>query len=167
MPRLRFLLDYYTIKRAERYADPGIHSTNAWRRTITGARVMFMSFLPFFVLILIARIVEGPVYHDRGDTTNLDLLAVVYPVGTIMFGAILGLGDPLLRRRITAIPLGIVAILPWVAAMGACLDRGHQKAARATAHDRHRHRHGPHHRPGEEETTGRPSRSLDAAPPRS
>src|SRR3982750_2555475 len=96
------------------------------RRAAAGALIFGGIFGVFTLLLLLLLLLNGPEYESRHHVLmRLDLLAVLYPLGAATAGAIMGALLPLTRTRPGAIAAGILALAPWSAAIGLCMDRGY------------------------------------------
>lgn len=89
-----------------------------WSRAATMAFGVGAMFGIFDILILIAIVLGGRYQRCSKSSHELCdyvLLLVTYPLGAGIMGAILGALNPLCRRLWLAIPVGIVAAVPWFA----------------------------------------------------
>ena len=84
-------------------------------------------FVPFTVLIFAMWIFGGPEQRVRGALVRVDLLLLLYPLGAILTGAILGVLEPFVgRSRWRAALTGAVAVLPWFAGIALTTDHGYR-----------------------------------------
>ena len=56
---------------------------------------------------------------------RVDLLTLLYPLGAVIAGALLCILLPYGRGRIGGALLGAISLLPWIAAIAWCMDRGY------------------------------------------
>jgi hypothetical protein len=93
-----------------------------------GATLFLRHFGIFTLLILGMWLFGGAEIHLQRGTTSLraDLLSFLYPLGAATTGALFGLLQPLGdRSRPAAMATGVVAIVPWMAAIGLTMDHGY------------------------------------------
>ena len=84
-------------------------------------------FVPFTILIFAMWIFGGPEQRVRGALVRVDLLLLLYPLGAIVTGAILGVLEPFVgRSRWRAALTGAVAVLPWLAGIALTTDHGYR-----------------------------------------
>jgi hypothetical protein len=108
-----------------RYLDGDRPDAPVRVRLATGAAVgaVFCVFVPLLLLMWALGGREVSLRH--GILLRVDLLAVLYPLGAIVSGALLFALTALTRTRLLGALLGAVAILPWVAGIVICFDRGY------------------------------------------
>ena len=96
---------------------------SAWRRVRNTA--LFCLVLPgvFSILIWAAYLLGGRIQRDHyGVTTDLLVLSIAYPLGSVLMGTVLGLGMPLMRNFMSSSIVGIVAIAPLMIGIGLSMD---------------------------------------------
>jgi hypothetical protein len=77
----------------------------------------------FSVLIWAAYLLGGRIQRDNsGVTTDLLVLSIAYPVGSLLMGTVLGLGVPLMRNFASSSIVGILAIAPLMVGIGLSID---------------------------------------------
>ena len=85
----------------------------AWLRVRNGA--LFTLAFPgaFSVLIWAVYVFGGRMQRDdAGVSTDMLVLSIAYPLGSLLMGAIVGLGRPVMRGFITATLVGSLAVAP-------------------------------------------------------
>jgi hypothetical protein len=75
-----------------------------------------------WLLVLVLLVLGGRFQRNRGSEIDMLVLAIVYPLGPAVAGALLGLCMPLLRRPWTAVVAGMIAGIPWFALMSLAFD---------------------------------------------
>ena len=99
---------------------------SALERAKAGAFGAGLIFAPFALPIPIGLILGGPEHVSRGSVIRVDLLLLVYPLGAILAGAVLGLFGPFVgRSRWRSALAGVVAVPPWFAGIASTLDHGY------------------------------------------
>ena len=94
-------------------------------RFVTGAMLgaMFTVFTPLLLFLWAVGGRETTTRH--GTLIRVDLLAALYPIGAIVTAALMfGLASFVRVRSLRAL-VGVVAFLPWAAAIIVCFDSGH------------------------------------------
>ena len=75
-----------------------------------------------WLLILVMLLLGGRFQRARGSEIDILVLAVVYPIGPALAGALLGLAMPFLRRPWAAVVAGVLAGVPWFATLSVAFD---------------------------------------------
>ena len=84
-------------------------------------------FVPFTILIFAMWIFGGSAQRVRGTLVRVDLLLLLYPLGAIVTGALLGLFETFIgRSRWRAALAGAIAVLPWFAGIALTTDHGYR-----------------------------------------
>ena len=98
------------------------------QRAWAGARLWGGVFAPYALILALMLVVVGPEYQSsrRAATmVRLDLLLVLYPLGAVIAGAVIGTLAPLTGHRAGAIFTGMLALAPWSVGLALCMNRGY------------------------------------------
>lgn len=96
---------------------------SAWRRVRNAALLCLVFPGVFSVLIWAVYLLGGRIQRDNsGVTTDLLVLSIAYPVGSLLMGAVLGLGLPLMRNFVSSSIVGILAVAPLMVGIGLSMD---------------------------------------------
>jgi hypothetical protein len=95
----------------------------AWLRVRNGALVALLFPGVFSILIWAVYVFGGRIQRDgAGVRTDMLVLSVAYPLGSLLMGAIVGLGRPVMRNLITSTLVGSLAIAPLIAGIVLSMD---------------------------------------------
>ena len=95
----------------------------AWLRVRNGA--LFTLLFPgvFSVLIWAVYVFGGRMQRDSaGVSTDMLVLSIAYPLGSLLMGAVIGLGRPAMRNVISSTLIGTLAIAPLMIGIGLSMD---------------------------------------------
>lgn len=99
-----------------------VPKVGTWQRVRNGAS--FGAICPglFSVLIWLIYLFGGRFQQDNGVTTDFLVLSIAYPLGSLLMGAILGLGLPMMRNFASSSMVGMIAIAPLSIGIGLSMD---------------------------------------------
>jgi len=95
----------------------------AWLRVRNGALVTLAFPGAFSVLIWAIYVFGGRIQRDgAGVSTDMLVLSIAYPLGSLLMGAIVGLGRPVMRSFITSTLVGSLAVAPLIIGIELSMD---------------------------------------------
>jgi hypothetical protein len=98
--------------------------SSPWLRLRNGA-LFGLVFPGGCTLIILAMYALGGRYqHDKASDMDLLVLSISYPIGSVLLGAILALAGTWVRGFLLSTLVGIIAITPFVVAVGLGMDDG-------------------------------------------
>jgi hypothetical protein len=100
-----------------------------WQRIGRGALMGLVLPGAFTILILYEYLHGGRYQNDGRSTTDVLVLLIAYPIGSVIMGAVLGFGTRFIRSMASATVVGMLAIAPLLIGCGLSLDDGHWEAS--------------------------------------
>ena len=106
-----------------RFLEGGRPAASPGVRAAAGASVgaVFWVFVPVLGAIWLF---SGPELVARGTVVRVDWLTLLYPLGAVCTGALFGLFNIPSRGQVARSLLGVLAFVPWSAAIAVCFDDG-------------------------------------------
>jgi hypothetical protein len=93
-----------------------------WRRALGGMSLGALALGGPWLIILAMLLFGGRFLTSRRIEADMLVLAVTYPLGPAIAGLLLGVVMPRLRRPWAAVVAGVLASLPWFAAMSLAFE---------------------------------------------
>lgn len=100
-----------------------IENPPAWLRVRNGASLTLLVPGVFSVLIWAVYAFGGRIQRDSaGVSTDMLVLSIAYPLGSVLMGAIVGLGRPAMRNVISSTLIGTLAVAPLMIGIALSMD---------------------------------------------
>jgi len=102
-----------------------IESSSALQRAARGSAITAIFPGVFSIPLLLIGVFGGRYQLGLGGTTDYFELALLYFLGAVLLGAIIGYGMPLTRNAFVRVLVGMLAVAPWLIGIAYAGDSNH------------------------------------------